>query len=169
MAQESVTTENGWALYAHPFFTARLIELTSSVKKLIEKDPTGFHHHPLYHLYESVMEQVTRHVPADPMHRDFRQGSTLGPKHQHWFRVKKGMPQRYRLFFQFRSTAPKTIIYAWFNDEDTVRKAGAKTDVYETFKAMLKGGKMPDKFDDLLSACEQNWVGAAGLASGSDE
>ena len=52
----------------------------------------------------------------------------------HWFRVKKqGLLPRYRLFFQFRSEAPKTIIYAWLNDERTLRKAGDKNDVYAVF------------------------------------
>ena len=38
-----------------------------------------------------------------------------------------------KLFFQFNSNAPKTIIYVWMNDETTQRKAGSKTDVYAVF------------------------------------
>ena len=50
------------------------------------------------------------------------------------------MPDGYRLFFRFASNPVKVIVYVWFNDEDTLRKSGAKTDVYETFKRMLARG-----------------------------
>jgi toxin YhaV len=153
LPENSVTTENGWALYGHPFFIERLSDLTWRVQTLIERDPDGFHHHPEFKLWESVSEYVQHRVPSDPSHGDYRQGSTLGKSNQHWFRVKKGLPQRYRLFFQFRSTAPKTIIYAWLNDETTLRKAGARTDVYAVFSAMLKGGKIPNSFNELFDAC----------------
>ena len=53
------------------------------------------------------------------------------------------MPPRYRLFFRFASNPSKVIVYVWFNDEDTLRKAGSKTDVYETFKRMLARGLVP--------------------------
>jgi toxin YhaV len=77
-------------------------------------------------------------------------GSTLGKKHSHWRRVKKNnLPDRYRLFFQFRSDS-KTIIYAWFNDESTLRKDGAKTDVYTVFESMLKNGNPPSDWEALI-------------------
>ena len=60
------------------------------------------------------------------------------------------MPERYRLFFRFASNPVKVIVYVWFNDEDTLRKAGAKTDVYETFKRMLARGVVPSDIGDLL-------------------
>ena len=68
----------------------------------------------------------------------------------HWRRVKKGLPNRYRLFFRFASSPVKLIVYVWFNDEDTLRKAGAKTDVYETFGRMLAKGSVPHSIDELL-------------------
>ena len=64
--------------------------------------------------------------------------------------LKKGMPERYRLFFRFASKPVKLIVYVWFNDEDTLRKAGSKTDVYETFKRMLSRGTVPTDIDALL-------------------
>jgi toxin YhaV len=62
---------------------------------------------------------------------------------------KNNLPPRYRLFFQFRSDA-KTIIYAWLNDEATLRKEGAKTDVYAVFESMLAKGKPPTTWDELI-------------------
>ncbi|MGP1666437.1 MAG: type II toxin-antitoxin system YhaV family toxin, partial [Rhodanobacter sp.] len=72
-----------------------------------------------------------------------------GRKNKHWRRVKKGMPNRYRLFFQFQSTAPRSITYAWFNNEATLRKAGAKTDCYAVFCAHVAAGRVPSSYQDL--------------------
>ena len=61
------------------------------------------------------------------------------------------MPERYRLFFRFAPSPIQIIIYVWFNDENTSRKAGAKTDVYETFKRMLAQGQVPGSIEELLN------------------
>ena len=60
------------------------------------------------------------------------------------------MPDRYRLFFRFASSPVKIVVYVWFNDEDTLRKAGSKTDVYEAFKRMLARGVVPSDIGVLL-------------------
>ena len=85
----------------------------------------------------SVYRALTQLVPANPDAPDFRLGKTLGPDNTHWRRVKKGTPDRYRLFFRFASNPVKVkvIVYVWFNDEDTLRKAGSKTDVYGNLQA----------------------------------
>ncbi|OAJ46233.1 type II toxin-antitoxin system YhaV family toxin [Pseudomonas marginalis] len=167
MTESTVHIENGWALYAHPFFVLRLEELTVEIERAAASDPAGFHHHPAYKLFDAVTCNILRNVPADPAHPCYRQGKTLGRDFLHWFRVKKqGMLPRYRLFFQFRSDAPKTIIYAWLNDERTLRKAGDKNDVYAVFTAMLKSGKMPNSFAELNAAREGLNLGSA--ASGTE-
>jgi len=61
------------------------------------------------------------------------------------------MPERYRLFFRFASNPIKVIAVVWFNDEDTLRKSGAKTDVYETFKRMLARGVDPTDIEASLT------------------
>lgn len=155
MTESTVHIENGWALYAHPFFILRLEELTAEIERAAVNDPEGFHHHPAYKLFDAVTSNILHKVPINPAHPCYRQGKTLGRDFLHWFRVKKqGMLPRYRLFFQFRSEAPKTIIYAWLNDERTQRKAADKRDVYAVFTAMLKSGKMPNSFAELIAACE---------------
>jgi toxin YhaV len=168
VTESTVHIENGWALYAHPLFVSRLEELTVAVEKLAVSDPNGFHHHPLYKLFDAVSTNILVHVPTDPAHICYRQGNTLGRDYKHWFRVKKqGMLPRYRLFFQFRSEAPKNIIYAWLNDEDSIRKDGDKHDVYAVFTAMLKNGKMPNSYAELIAACDTLEYGAP--ATGTDE
>ena len=53
-------------------------------------------------------------IPQDFTLREYRQGSTLGDKHKHWFRAK--FFQQYRLFFRYHAES-KIIVYAWVNDE----------------------------------------------------
>lgn len=141
---------NGWNLYYFKAFKVALDELEQAVTKLASSDPTGYKHHPKTRLLASVYKAITRTVPSNPDAPEFRLGKTLGSASTHWRRVKKGMPDRYRLFFRFASNPVKVIVYVWFNDEDTVRKAGAKTDVYEAFRRMLMRGVVPASIQDLL-------------------
>ena len=141
---------NGWRLYYHRVFKAALDELEATVGKLAADDPRGYKSHPKARLLASVYRAVMQLVPANPDAPDFRLGNTLGSGNTHWRRVKKGMPDRYRLFFRFSSRPVKLIVYVWFNDEDTLRKAGAKTDVYETFRRMLGRGVVPGDIGELL-------------------
>lgn len=142
---------NGWRLYYFRVFKAALDELEAVVTELAEKDPKGYKTHPKTKLLASVYRAVTELVPANPDASDFRLGKTLGPGNTNWRRVKKGMPDRYRLFFRFTSKPVKVIVYVWFNNEDTLRKAGAKTDVYETFQRMLARGVVASDIDVLLT------------------
>ncbi|HCF3816865.1 TPA: type II toxin-antitoxin system YhaV family toxin [Pseudomonas aeruginosa] len=148
----NVTVINGWQLFGHPLFIERLDALVAEAEALSEVSPDDFHKHSLYKLYEKVEDAVLQRVPADPCSATYHLGNTLGEDFRHWKRVKSGLPDRYRLFFQYRSDAPKSIIYAWLNDNLTLRKAGARTDVYRVFRAMLEGGRMPNSFQELMRA-----------------
>ena len=141
---------NGWQLYYYRVFKAALDELEAFVTRLAVSDPDGYRAHPRTKLLASIHRAVIQLVPANPDAPEFRLGKALGAGHTHWRRVKKGMPERYRLFFRFASNPLKVIVYVWFNDEDTLRKAGSKTDVYESFKRMLARGVVPDDIDALL-------------------
>lgn len=141
---------NGWRLYYLRLFKAAIDELEATVTELARKDPRGYKAHPNTKLLASVYRAVTEFVPANPDAPDFRLGKTLGPGNTNWRRVKAGMPDRYRLFFRFASSPVKMIVYVWFNDEDTLRKAGSNTDVYESFKRLLARGVVPNSIDALL-------------------
>lgn len=52
----------------------------------------------------------------------------------------------------FASNPLAVVIYAWLNDEDTLRKEGSRTDVYEVFKRMLERGEVPSTVDELIQA-----------------
>ncbi len=141
---------NGWRLYYFRVFKAALDELEAIVTELAGNDPEGYKSHPKTKLLASVYRAVTEVVPANPDAPEFRLGKTLGAGNTNWRRVKAGMPDRYRLFFRFASSPLKIVVYVWFNDEDSLRKAGSKTDVYETFKRMLARGVVPSDIDVLL-------------------
>ena len=142
---------NGWGLYYFRIFKAALDELEAVVTQLTQDDPKGYKTHPKTKLLASVYKAITEVVPANPGAPEFRLGKTLGAANTNWRRVKKGMPDHYRLFFRFASSPVKVIVYVWFNDEDTLRKAGCKTDVYESFKRMLARGVVPRSIVELLA------------------
>ncbi len=146
---------NGWRLYYFRVFKAALDELEATVTELARKDPEGYKTHPKTRLLASVYRAVTKLVPANPDAPEFRLGKTLGTGNTNWRRVKSGMPDRYRLFFRFASSPVKIVVYVWFNDEDTLRKAGSRTDVYETFKRMLARTVVPSDIDALLAGAAE--------------
>jgi len=135
----------GWKLKAHRLFLEKYEKLLAAVERRAEDDPEGFADSSDWKLLDRLDRVIFERVPQDPTHADYVV-STLG--RAAWRRVKGGMPSRYRLFFQFRSDR-RTIIYAWYNDENTLRKAGARTDVYVVFKALLKRGTVPSDFEEL--------------------
>jgi toxin YhaV len=142
--------QNGWQLFCFRLFKAALDELEQTVAKSAKRDPDGYKSHPKTRLLASVYKAIIRTVPVYPDHADFRLGKALDVGYGNWRRVKKGMPDRYRLFFRFASNPITLILYVWFNDEHTLRKAGSKTDVYEAFRRMLLRGEVPASIKDLL-------------------
>lgn len=146
--------KNGWNLFQFKPFAQRLKALTQDVASLAQSDPTGYKQHPKTKLLASVYLSITGTVPANPADTVFRLGHTLGRENGNWRRVKKGLPQRYRLFCMFASNPLQVIIYAWLNDEDTLRKEGSRADVYEVFKRMLARGEVPSTIDALIQGSD---------------
>ena len=142
--------KNGWNLFQFKPFALRLRALTQDVVHLAQADPTGYKKHPKTKLLASVYQSMTVTVPTNPADPVFRLGHTLGKSDGNWRRVKKGLPQRYRLFFMFASNPLAVVIYAWFNDEDTLRKEGSRTDVFNVFQRMLARGEVPSTIDELI-------------------
>jgi len=146
-------TINGWTLLAHPLFLDQLEKLIAAVEELKEKKPGEFQKHANTKLLLALNTLVFETIPADPTATVYRQGSTLGGDHKHWFRAKFGNG-RFRLFFRFDSKA-KVIIFAWVNDDTRLRTYGAKTDAYKVFKGMLDPGNPPDDWASLRKAATE--------------
>jgi toxin YhaV len=147
MPAAPVTERNGWKLYAHPAFGERLENLIRMVEALEKRQPTSYRSHPRAKLLKRTLDVILTEIPRDPNGAEFQLGNTLGSARRHWRRAK--FLGRFRLFFRF-SSAHKTIVYAWVNDETTLRKAGANSDPYAIFIKRLLEGNPPDDWDGLL-------------------
>lgn len=140
---------NGWRLYQHPAFRAQFDELTAEVEELRARlDDQAFDQHPKVRLLARIRKLILEDIPADPAAKRYELGNTLGGDYRHWRRAK--FNQRFRLFFRFRSDV-RIIVYAWVNDENTLRARGARNDPYAIFSQRLIAGNPPDSWDDLLA------------------
>ena len=143
---------NGWKLYVHPLLRDQLMRLVEQVDALAKKSPATYREEPATKLLATINRYIRETIPRDPNAPEFRQGNTLGKDNRHWFRAK--FHERYRLFYRF-ATKEKVIIYAWVNDEKTLRKAGSKTDPYTVFRGMLEAGDPPSNIEDLLKRVKE--------------
>ncbi len=144
---------NGWTIFAHPIFLDTIATLTAQVEALQAKDPKGYVNKNATKRLAAINKLAFEVIPQDPTRAEYRQGTTLGEQHKHWFRAK--FFQQYRLFFRYHQ-ASKIIVYAWVNDEHTKRAYGSDVDAYRVFQRMLKSGKPPDDWLKLLT--EAHWV-----------
>jgi toxin YhaV len=141
----------GWSIYAHPIFLDQIEDLIEEVEVRKLRDPENYRKKNCTKRLAAITRLVTADIPADPAAAQFRQGDALGGERRHWFRAK--FFQQYRLFFRFDS-ASKIIVFAWVNDDETLRAYGSRTDAYATFRTMLDNGNPPDDFGELLKAAK---------------
>lgn len=146
-AERETLVVNGWLIVAHPLFLDALEELTAQVEKLAAKDPAGYTKKKATKRLAAIRKLAFEDIPADPASPVFRQGSTLGAEHSHWFRAK--FFQQYRLFFRYHQ-ASRVIVLAWVNDDDTLRAYESANDAYRTFRRMLDSGNSPTTWTELL-------------------
>jgi len=142
---------NGWSIFAHSLFLGQVEELLVQVETLRQKDPANYIKKNATKRLAAIAKLAFEIIPQDPTLSIYRQGSTLGNDHKHWFRAK--FFQQYRLFFRFHLKS-KVIVFAWVNDETTKRAYNSKSDVYHIFNKMLDDGNPPDNWDSLLKAAQ---------------
>lgn len=138
---------NGWVLCAHPVFLDQYERLIKEVEKLRIKNPKAYKSKNVTKRLAAIQKLVFEIIPSDPTLPAYRQGTTLGEEHKHWFRAK--FFQQYRLFFRFHKES-KIIVYAWVNNEDTKRAYDSKADAYKVFKKMLENKRPPSDWITLL-------------------
>lgn len=142
---------NGWTVYAHPLFLDQLEAMIAAVEKARKKDPKGYKKKRATKLLAAVLKVAFEDIPGDPTRDVYRQGSTLGNDHKHWFRAK--FLQQFRLFFRYQQLGDaKIIVLAWVNDDSTLRAYESANDAYAVFRKMLDRGNPPDTWNDLLAA-----------------
>ena len=138
---------NGWRLYAHPAFSQPMESLIRTAEELQKKQPRTYRAHPKAKLLKRILDLFLTEVPRDPKAAELQLGNTLGPAYRYWRRAK--FLGRFRLFFRF-SSVHRVIVYAWVNDETTLRKAGARSDPYAVFRKRLEEGNPPDDWESLF-------------------
>lgn len=154
---------NGWTLFAHPIFLDQLDALAAQVEAFKRKDPAGFGKKNATKRLAAIAKLAFEVIPQDPTRAEYRQGSTLGDEHKHWFRAK--FFQQYRLFFRFHAQA-KVFVFAWVNDEDTKLADESADDAYRVFRRMLGNGRPPSDWSQLLAEARAESDRLARLASG---
>jgi toxin YhaV len=150
---------HGWTVFAHPLFLDQVESLIQQVEAFKQKDPVGYIKKNASKRLAAVARLAFDVIPQDPTKPEYRQGSTLGEDHKHWFRAK--FFQQYRLFFRYHGPS-RVIVLAWVNDEDTKRAYESSDDAYRVFRKMLASGHPPDDWDQLLNEARS---GAARLQS----
>ena len=138
-----------WTVFIHKHLIALLRSLKNNITRMRKSCPEKLKGHPLVHLYVALVK-VMGQVQADPTQDKYLLGNTLGKNHRGWRRVKKGLPQRYRLFFKFFSSTHE-IFFVWLNDERTLRNKKAKSDCYAVFRRMLERGDVPSERKALIA------------------
>jgi toxin YhaV len=149
-----VIQRHGWILLFHACVSAQLQKLHAAADRAKQQDPNGFDANANVRLFNALSKIIFEAVPSDPNREEYRQGNTMGPAFRHWRRAKIG--RRFRLFFRFDSKS-KIIIFAWVNDENTLRSSGSKNDPYAVFQRMLDKGHPPDDWATLVSASRSDW------------
>lgn len=153
---------NGWSIFAHPLFLDQLEALVASVEKARVKNPRGYRRKNAAKRLAAIARLAFEIIPQDPSRAEYRQGDTLGAGRRHWFRAK--FFQQYRLFFRYSATQ-RVIVYAWVNDETTLRAYGSQTDAYRVFKRMIERGTPPDDWVSLQAEARAA-AGRLGSVSG---
>jgi toxin YhaV len=135
---------NGWTFLAWPAFDERWTNLIVSAAKKRAADPAGYQASPEARMLKALTLVIRDHIARDPNAPAYRLRRDLAA----WRRVR--FFGRYRLFYRFNS-AHRIVVLTWLNDEQTVRKEGAKTDPYAVFSAMLSRGDVPADWTALVA------------------
>lgn len=141
----------GWRLLRHPAFSGAVDALAEEVARLAQQHPGDWQSHPKAKLLRRITDLIENEIPGNPNAPTYALGNTLGPAHRHWRRAK--FLGRFRLFFRF-DTASRIIVYGWVNDENTLRKAGARSDPYVVFRRRLEEGEPPDEWAALVAEAD---------------
>jgi toxin YhaV len=140
---------NGWTLLFHEAVIDQLSNLSRACQRARKAEPANFRSNANVRLFAALAKLMLEVIPADPARPEYRQGNTLGDGYRHWFRAR--FFGRFRLFFRYDSRS-RIIVYAWVNDEHSLRQRGGKNDPYELFRRMLKAGNPPNEWAALVKS-----------------
>jgi len=140
--------ETKWTTGIHPAFELQFNNYKLLAAKAKSKVGEDWVNTRAGKKFLALNKQVREGIPANPSNPEYRLGDSLGVSYTHWFRAK--FLQQYRIFFRY-STRSEVIVYAWVNNDDTLRSYGSKTDAYVVFRKMLEAGKVPNNWEELMA------------------
>ena len=143
---------NGWTLLFHEALIGQVKTLADAYRRARRAGAKNFRSNANVKLFAALAKLLLEIIPSDPTRPEYRQGNTLGEAYRHWFRAK--FFGRFRLFFRYDSRS-RIIVYAWVNDERSLRQRGGKSDPYEVFRRMLASGKPPNEWAALVRNSEE--------------
>lgn len=142
---------NAWVIGFHAELLGQLEKLISAVEEEKRRHPDRTPCSQPAQILAALRKLMFVDVPEDPGRSIYRQGDTLGKRRKYWFRAKFGNG-RYRLFFRYR-LADRVLIFAWVNDDESLRTYGSSTDAYAVFSRKLDEDNPPDNWETLLKEC----------------
>lgn len=122
---------HGWTLLFHDCVVEQLRKLHQAARRAEHNSPQDFGSNANVKLFRALSQLMLEVIPGDPSRDEYRQGNTLGASHRHWRRAKIG--RRFRLFFRYDSRS-RVIVFAWVNDEQTLRSSSSASDPYAVFE-----------------------------------
>lgn len=138
----------GWDVRFHPLFAQqykRLRERFVILSQRLSNDELKVHSD--VKLFRVLVELYTKTIPSDP----FAQYFVLRGALKKYSRVKKkGLPDRYRLFFKVFKNE-KVIVILWLGYP---RKEDSKDDCYKVFEKMIFNGTFPNNVNILIQGSE---------------
>jgi toxin YhaV len=143
---------NGWTLLFHEALIGQVKTLADACRRAHRADAKNFRSNANVKLFAALAKLLPEIIPTDPTRPEYRQGNTLGEAYRHWFRVK--FFGRFRLFFRYDGRS-RIIVYAWVNDERSLRQRGGKSDPYEVFRRMLVSGNPPNEWAALVGNSDE--------------
>ncbi|MDX2102010.1 MAG: type II toxin-antitoxin system YhaV family toxin [Alphaproteobacteria bacterium] len=134
------------------WYLTQYIEFENSFSRLVREvealPPVEALTHPKAKLLKRITSLIYDEIPQNPFSPQYFLGKSLGPGNTNWRRAK--FFGRFRLFFRF-DTPARQIVYAWVNDENTLRQAGGRSDPYAVFQKMLRAHRPPTEWVGLRS------------------
>ncbi|WP_415184378.1 type II toxin-antitoxin system YhaV family toxin [Phaeovulum sp.] len=143
---------NGCTLFAHPLFLDQVAELIEKITAIKAANPAGYRSKNALKRLAAITKLIFEEIPSDPTDPKFREGNTLADEERHWFRAK--FFQQYRPFFRFHVESC-VFIFAWVNDDTTLRAFDSRTDAYWVFKGMLEDENPPRDWKVLLAGVQK--------------
>jgi toxin YhaV len=141
-----------WTILFHPLLLDQLERLVAAAER--ERQADRETEGPNAKLVAALRHLMFEEIPEDPSRPRYRHGGALGDDLKHWLRAKCGNG-RFRLFFRYRRDAG-LLVFAWVNDQHSLRAYGSRTDAYAVFRRMLGEGNPPDDWAALVRAASNS-------------